>query len=666
MTEPSIPFVLTSSLRAQIQHGDTYLFCKKAEDCIFLRISHAFIVTLDSQATSEMQRAPGLIIESELEVHKDFVQPISRAKRKLPRPPTDYPIRKVSFPGSQGCQWLAITEEWDLGRMDSLPFYRKQVFEVFQRLLDQHEQRREGQVSTRSVVLLDSHVNGASSRVLLLLALLCGYLHDEPQLPLHRLSTLPVTSGNTESSGAAAGSDGNVVLALQVDLETWAPGCGNGFGGLRGAALANRVAERLQALLALLGWEFSLSAVRIARLQLHLFEMLLHHCHSHKPVFEQATQQFVTRLTLSIAKDREQGRGISSVSSRVLASSLASEARAASRRVKSRPSAEQGWSVFEFFSGIGGVRLALPDAIDSVPIRRIRAFDCSAVPNMVYEHNFHGSVEKRLDSVRDSSLRNILVQGLKVRDVDGQADIWTMSPPCQPYTTTRGALRRDHLDNRSRGLMHLISLLLQMQQLPRFLFVENVQGFVGSNMHACWQQCMQVCGYHFEEFVLSPHRTAGLPNSRSRYYFVGWLPSSDVSDPKGEGHQGRAVVDENAHSQLLSLLSQMDASAAAGSASDAQGNFSDDEDADASLSDDEDSCSSERERHMARGIQQSIPGARRYEDDEVCSLNSLLSLPSAQFPATCREQLLVPAGTLAQPWAAKSMSVATRGDRLTY
>eukprot|EP01031_Cornospumella_fuschlensis_P026262 gene26262-31727_t len=639
MTEPSIPLVLTSSHRAQIQHGDTYWFCKKAEDCILLRISHSLIVTLDSQATSEMQRATGFIIESELEVHKDFVQPISRAKRKLPRPPTDYPIRKVSFPGSQGCQWLAITEEWDLGRMDSLPFYRKQVFEVFQRLLDQHQQRREGQVSTRSVVLLDSHVNGASSRVLLLLALLCGYLHDEPQLPLQRLSTLPVTSGTTESSGAAGGSDGNVVLALQVDLDAWAPGCGNGFGGLRGAELAKRVAERLQALLALLGWEFSLSA---------------------------ATQQFVTRLTLSIAKDREQGRGISSVSSRVLASSLASEARAASRRVKSRPSAEQGWSVFEFFSGIGGVRLALPDAIDSVPIRHIRAFDCSAVPNMVYEHNFHGSPEQRLDSVRDSSLRNILVQGLKVRDVDGQADIWTMSPPCQPYTTTRGALRRDHLDNRSRGLMHLISLLLQMQQLPRYLFVENVQGFVGSSMHACWQQCMQVCGYHFEEFVLSPHRTAGLPNSRSRYYFVGWLPSSDISDPKGEGHQGRAVVDEIARSQLLSLLSQMDASAAAGSASDSRGDSSDDEDADSSLSYDEDSCSSERERHMARGIQQSIPGARRYEDDEVCNLNSLLSLPSAQFPATCREQLMVPAGTLAQPWAAKSMSVATRGDRLTY
>ncbi|RYG66894.1 hypothetical protein EON64_08655 [archaeon] len=81
-------------------------------------------------------------------------------------------------------------------------------------------------------------------------------------------------------------------------------------------------------------------------------------------------------------------------------------------------------------------------------------------------------------------------------------------------TTTRGALRRDHLDNRSRGLMHLITLLLQMQQLPRFIFVENVKGFVGSVMHSCWRQSMEVCGYQYEEFVLSPNRAVGLPNSR--------------------------------------------------------------------------------------------------------------------------------------------------------
>jgi hypothetical protein len=73
-----------------------------------------------------------------------------------------------------------------------------------------------------------------------------------------------------------------------------------------------------------------------------------------------------------------------------------------------------------------------------------------------------------------------------VNDVDGKADIWTMSPPCQPckhhtflffcvlflsrflpsriiVTTTRGANRKDHLDHRSKGLYHIMSLLLQMK-----------------------------------------------------------------------------------------------------------------------------------------------------------------------------------------------------------
>lgn len=43
-----------------------------------------------------------------------------------------------------------------------------------------------------------------------------------------------------------------------------------------------------------------------------------------------------------------------------------------------------------------------------------------------------GSVEgsARLDGL-EGDLRNLLIDGLKLGDVDGQADIWTMSPPCQ-------------------------------------------------------------------------------------------------------------------------------------------------------------------------------------------------------------------------------------------
>jgi len=82
-------------------------------------------------------------------------------------------------------------------------------------------------------------------------------------------------------------------------------------------------------------------------------------------------------------------------------------------RVKPWPSPAEGLAVFEFFryvlvlvdtvtpsvlshpslhpgavSGIGGMRLALPDAVRGVPIRHITAFDISATANAVYACNF--------------------------------------------------------------------------------------------------------------------------------------------------------------------------------------------------------------------------------------------------------------------------------------
>ncbi|RYG66897.1 hypothetical protein EON64_08670 [archaeon] len=105
---------------------DTYWVSKKP-DISTMGLRSALIVTLDPKATCELQGAAELVVVGELEVHKEMVQPVSRAKRKLPRPPTAYPIWRVALPLGEGCQWLGITEQWDVGLMDSLPFYRKQV-----------------------------------------------------------------------------------------------------------------------------------------------------------------------------------------------------------------------------------------------------------------------------------------------------------------------------------------------------------------------------------------------------------------------------------------------------------------------------------------------------------------------------------------------------------
>jgi hypothetical protein len=53
------------------------------------------------------------------------------------------------------------------------------------------------------------------------------------------------------------------------------------------------------------------------------------------------------------------------------------------RLVKPLPSLEEGMKVFEFFSGIGGMRLSLPSKIQGIPITGITAFDINRIANSV-------------------------------------------------------------------------------------------------------------------------------------------------------------------------------------------------------------------------------------------------------------------------------------------
>ena len=173
------------------------------------------------------------------------------------------------------------------------------------------------------------------------------------------------------------------------------------------------------------------------------------------------------------------------------------------------PSLEEGLSVFEFFSGIGGMHLALPKLVDGIPIKNITAFDCNDKVNQVYALNFP-----------ESKLKRVLIdKGLKLHVIDGKADIWTLSPPCQPYTKTRNAKRLDDKDNRSRGIFHLMYLLFQMSSRPRYIFLENVEGFLESQVLKIWKQVLLLCGYKWRQYLLSPI-DQGIPNSRLRYYMI--------------------------------------------------------------------------------------------------------------------------------------------------
>lgn len=123
------------------------------------------------------------------------------------------------------------------------------------------------------------------------------------------------------------------------------------------------------------------------------------------------------------------------------------------------------------------MRLSLPKTIRGLEVKEITAFDCSDTVNDIYDLNFHRRVSfeadripSQLDSPRArtrrdirSKLMRVTIDGLKVKDIDGKADIWTMSPPCQPYTTTRGSKQLDEKDNRTKPFFHLMDLLMEMK-----------------------------------------------------------------------------------------------------------------------------------------------------------------------------------------------------------
>lgn len=58
---------------------------------------------------------------------------------------------------------------------------------------------------------------------------------------------------------------------------------------------------------------------------------------------------------------------------------------------------------------------------------------------------------------------------------DIAADIWTMSPPCQPYT--RIGLQQGSVDARAKSFLHLLKVLGEMENKPKYILVENVKGF---------------------------------------------------------------------------------------------------------------------------------------------------------------------------------------------
>ena len=194
------------------------------------------------------------------------------------------------------------------------------------------------------------------------------------------------------------------------------------------------------------------------------------------------SNNFILRMVDYINKINISSRGISNSNHLFMKNVCSNKKRSlylgsydiSSSGVKPLPECSTGLTVLEFFSGIGGMRLSLPSHVNGIPITNITAYDCNDIANQIYHHNFHIN---HVDRIPNSTLKRMMIDYLSVADVDGVADIWTMSPPCQPYTTTRNSKQLDEKDNRSLthpSLTHSLNQSINQPTTYSDLFLDRM------------------------------------------------------------------------------------------------------------------------------------------------------------------------------------------------
>ncbi len=152
----------------------------------------------------------------------------------------------------------------------------------------------------------------------------------------------------------------------------------------------------------------------------------------------------------------------------------------------------------EFFAGVGGFSAAWPGINTAV------AIDINQGAAEVYAANHpHPFWVREIQSISRRELEDL------------QANLWWMSPPCQPYTY-RG-VRRDIADPRAQSLLHLIALMGECR--PEFLVLENVVGFGESIAFERLTNQLARCSYQWKTIELCPTQM-GWPNRRPRFYLL--------------------------------------------------------------------------------------------------------------------------------------------------
>ncbi|KAF9229821.1 S-adenosyl-L-methionine-dependent methyltransferase [Gyrodon lividus] len=175
---------------------------------------------------------------------------------------------------------------------------------------------------------------------------------------------------------------------------------------------------------------------------------------------------------------------------------------------------QQNIRAIEFYSGIGGLHLALRRS--GIPAAAAVAYDWDQTACQVYAANFTPDIVHKTDISTLTSAH--LAQT--------NADLWLLSPSCQPYTILNPSAK-GAADPRAQSFLHLIDTVLPelaaaQNAHPRYLLVENVAAFQDSSTRHHLVSTLKRLGYVTAEFTLNPLQF-GIPNSRLRYYLLAKL-----------------------------------------------------------------------------------------------------------------------------------------------
>lgn len=175
--------------------------------------------------------------------------------------------------------------------------------------------------------------------------------------------------------------------------------------------------------------------------------------------------------------------------------------------------------VVEFYAGIGGYHYALRESGVSGEI--VASIDINTNTTRVYSQNFPSTPHLN---------RNIC--GLTAEELDRfAADVFLLSPPCQPFTRQGNQL--DNKDRRTDSFFHLMHTFQEMRSLPQYVLMENVKGFEGSQTRNEFVGVLKSLEYSVREYLLSPSQF-GIPNSRLRYYLLAKRKPLQFPDLLGE------------------------------------------------------------------------------------------------------------------------------------